>query len=271
MPNRVTELDVHTVSLVNRAAVRDPQNKSEPRRLLLWKREGVTPPTGGDHMTPTLEELQEQLAKAQSDLAERDKTIEKLQAKPPRKADGDSDDETEGDETTKSEIDKSELAPEVRAALEKAEQAEKNAREEAKKAQKTADEALEKAEKETNVRVEREFVTKAETDYSHLSADPSELGPVLKRASEALSKEDFEAIDSVLKGADEAVRQGDLFKQAGRDGQPPRESNALGQLEKHAAELRKSDLGLTPEDALAKACEEHPDLQRQYTAEMRGE
>jgi len=37
---QLKDLRVDFVSLVDRAAVRDPQNKSEPRRFLLYKREG---------------------------------------------------------------------------------------------------------------------------------------------------------------------------------------------------------------------------------------
>lgn len=46
MPNEVTDTRVRRVSLVRRAATRDPENPSEPRRCLLWKAEGaatVTP------------------------------------------------------------------------------------------------------------------------------------------------------------------------------------------------------------------------------------
>ena len=44
MPSQLQDLKVDWVSLVDRAAVRNPQNKSEPRRFLLYKREGVTTP-----------------------------------------------------------------------------------------------------------------------------------------------------------------------------------------------------------------------------------
>jgi hypothetical protein len=35
------DLDVHTVSFVDKAAVRDPANPGEPMRFLLWKSEGA--------------------------------------------------------------------------------------------------------------------------------------------------------------------------------------------------------------------------------------
>ena len=46
---QLKDLDVQFVSLVDRAAVRDPQRKSEPRRFILMKREGAAP-------TPTEQE-----------------------------------------------------------------------------------------------------------------------------------------------------------------------------------------------------------------------
>jgi hypothetical protein len=41
---QLVDIDVDFVSLVDRAAVRDPQRKSEPRRFLLMKREGANTP-----------------------------------------------------------------------------------------------------------------------------------------------------------------------------------------------------------------------------------
>lgn len=40
---QLTDLRVDSVSLVDRAAVRSPTDKNEPRRFLLFKREGTTP------------------------------------------------------------------------------------------------------------------------------------------------------------------------------------------------------------------------------------
>jgi hypothetical protein len=49
VPTALKNLTVETVSFVDRAAVRDPRNKSEPRRLLLWKAENSS--EGDDAMS----------------------------------------------------------------------------------------------------------------------------------------------------------------------------------------------------------------------------
>ena len=57
----LTDLHVETVSFVSRAAVRDPQRKDEPRRLLLWKSENAR-----SHMAG----LQEALSKVKREKKE---------------------------------------------------------------------------------------------------------------------------------------------------------------------------------------------------------
>ncbi len=43
MPNHVTDVRVRRISFVDRAATRDPENPTEPRRALLFKSEDATP------------------------------------------------------------------------------------------------------------------------------------------------------------------------------------------------------------------------------------
>lgn len=67
------------------------------------------------------------------------------------------------------------------------------------------------AKSERNLRLEREYISKA-AEYN-VPIDPAELGPVLMRASEALSYEDCAVIHKVFSAAGEM-----LFVEAGFDG-----------------------------------------------------
>ena len=170
---QLEELAVNFVSFVPRAAVRDPQQPSEPRRFLVWKGEGVSVPDHeGSHMA-----TQDALADAQ-------------------------------------------------------------------RLQKEAE------------------------DYRSLPIDAARFGPILKSAFEKLSKDEYAELERVLAAADEQVTKGDLFKQYGDSGPGGTVSGAFEQLEREATALKKSDPSLSAEQALEKAMEANPDLERQYAAEQ---
>lgn len=267
MPS-LTDLDVEWVSLVDRAAVRDPVNQADPMRFLVWKRET---PDQGAHMTP--EEQTVALKKAQDNLAaitaERDtaktdlaKSMADLKALQDAK-------DAEKDKAKKPvEIDKSELPVAVREALEKAEADNKAMAERVQKAEdatKAADD-IAKAERET--RLTREFVTKAE-GYRALVVKAEDFGPVLKEASEKLTKASFEAIEQVLKAADAAIVQTDLFKEQGRAREGAKAEGAIAEATAAAEALRKADTKLTDAAAMQKAFKADPALAARYQDEMR--
>jgi hypothetical protein len=289
---QLQDIDVQWVSIVDRAAVRDPQNKSEPRRFLLWKGEGVTPPEdtttgkeGGPVPQQTPEELQAALTKAEEARAaaetahkaelekrdqehkaelekaqkERDEALAKAGKKP---GEGEAEDGDEDD------LNKADLPPEVRARIEKAE---RDATARIEKAEQAAQEATELAKAEREQRVTREFVAKAET-LPHLPQKPGEFGPVLKSASEKLTKEEYDELDRVLKAANEQIERGSLFKELGGAGGPGpgAGTDAFSEVQRKAEELRKADSSLSPERALQKAMESDPELQARYAAEQRG-
>lgn len=274
MAQQLQDVEVEFVSLVDRAAVRDPQNKSEPRQFLIWKSAGHD--QEGD-TSMTAEEMQAKIDKAEADSkeaqekaeatvkaaqeaqekaeTERDEALEKAKKKP-----GTDEDES-GEATTKSD-----LPPEVVAHLEKAEAA---ANERIEKAEKAAADAEEIAKAERDRRVTADFISKAE-GFNALPMAATELGPVLKRASEGLSKEDFDALDSLLKAANEQVARGDLYKAVGADvGGSRVPSDAYGEVQQKAAELRKNDPKLSRGEAEALAMKNDPDLQQRYLASVR--
>lgn len=127
-----------------------------------------------------------------------------------------------------------------------------------------AAETIAKAERDT--RLEAEAITKAAKAMSHVpGTTAAELGPVLKRAKEALPEADFAVIEKALAGASEAIKKGDLFREIGTGGQGA--TDAMGQIEGIAKSLRTTDPTLSKEQAFAKAMQENPALYTQHVAE----
>jgi hypothetical protein len=269
MANRLTNLAVDWVSLVDRAAVRDPQNPTQPQRLLVWKAEssaGEDPthePQGGQ-MNP--DELKAALTKAEQ---ERDAALEAV-----TKTEGERDAATaqvtelekaaeKPAEPTEPKVDPLAKAdPEIRAMLAKAET-------EAAELRKAAQEATDLAKAEREIRVTREFIAKAD-EYRALPLDGTVFGPVLKAASEKFSKEENDELIRVLKAADEQIAKSDLFKEQGRstDGNPE-SATATDALQKAAVEIRKSDSSLNSFQAMQRAMRENPDLAAAQVAASR--
>lgn len=110
--------------------------------------------------------------------------------------------------------------------------------------------AEEMARAERDKRVESEFIDRVK-GYGTLPVDASMFGPVMKRASEALSKEDFDQIESVLKAAGAALEQSDLFRSRGYDGEG--DTSAAGQYRAKLKEVKAENPGLSEAEASIEA------------------
>ncbi len=128
-----------------------------------------------------------------------------------------------------------------------------------------ASRAEEIAKAERDYRLEQEFIAKAET-LSHLPVNAEEFGLALKKVAESVDAETFEAISSVLDGANEAVGNGTLFSEVGQS--VSKVDGPMDEVSKAAAALRQTHPALTQEQAIAKAVEENPSL---YDSYRRGE
>lgn len=206
-------------------------------------------------MTP--EETAAALEKAEAD---RDEALAKLaKAEEDLKAAKKSD-----PEPASTEINKDELDPAVRARLEKAEA---DAAAFATRLQKA--EELAKAERDE--RITREFVEMAKSEFVHLgSAD--ELGPRLKRMSETLSKDDFDAHLESLRAANAQIDTSNLFAEIGKSGDPSPTgggTSELATLQKAADELRKNDNSLTAYEAMHLAMRNDREAQMRYLQGIR--
>lgn len=273
---KLTDLTVEYVSLVDRAAVRDPSNPTEPQKFLLWKRDGGLPDPIGGSMTD--DEMKAAVAKAEQ---ERDEAIAKATkaaadleaaqkaAKKPPAPDGEDTNPEDGD---MDDLNKADLPPAVRAALEKAEKVAEAriAKAEADAAAATAEaaESNKLAKAERDARLEREFITKAHAEFPHVPGDLDALGREMKRASETLSKEDYEAYETRLRAANDQIEKGDLFAELGRGGQPEARDGD-DTFARKAEEIRKADPSLSNYEALRQAASADREAAARYLQSVR--
>lgn len=182
-------------------------------------------------------ELQDAVAAA---LAQKDAEIETLQK------------QVAGGEPQQDEINKADLPEPVRKRLEDLE--------------KRAAEAERIAKAEQEARVRAEIRKRAET-YSN-AGPVDEIAEMIYKAYE-VSQEYGEQVESVLKTAHERVAEGTLFKELGSGGGDVA-ATTWGKVEKLADEIQKANPSLTRPEAIAKAFELNPDLEREYAEEVRG-
>lgn len=250
---RLTQIRANVVSLVDRAAVRDPSNPTEPQRLLLWKSEtGLSGHKQEEAIMAETTTPEAALAKAEQ---ERDEALTKSADLEARIVEL----EKAATETTveeETDLSKADLPEAVKVLLAKQET-------EVAELRKSAQESADIAKAERDARVNSEFVALAKSDFPNVGGDPAEFGPVLKAASETLSKEDFDALKSRFAAAEAQVAKGDLFTELGRGGQPtPERTDALAKAESRAEELRKADPNLGRADSMREAMREHADAYR---------
>ena len=251
MPNRLTDLDVRYVSLVDRAAVRDPSHPSDPQRFLLTKseipvadlrratlRKEAAMPDELEAERKRAEKAERKLAKAESKLQKARKKSKK--AKKPKTSDGTPDVEATTDPDAKMSKREKVRKAERDEALQRAAKAEKIAKE------------------ERDLRVAREFVEKARTDFPNLGP-AEELGEHLMAVSEKLSKSEMAGELKLLAVANEQIGKGALFSELGHSGESP--ANGKSDLERSAQKLRKADPALTSYEAMRAALRSDPDLQ----------
>lgn len=283
MPSTLHDLQVDFVSFVDRAAVRDSVQQSEPMRFLLtkaeqqglvvWKRDHDNNP--GDPMSPeeqkaALEKAQadekaanERATKAEADLTKAQEQIEALTKSVDdiKKAAGIKDEPVA--------LDKSELSPAMRAHVEKMEADQAALAERVAKAEQDAADEAKVAKAERDERLTREFIGKAEA-FEALPIEAAKFGPVLKSIHGKLTKDEAEEIDRVLKASDEQIKAGALFKEQGRSGDGLQgDDTAIAKATKAAAEIRKNDSSISHAGALQQVFKADAPLAARYQDEVR--
>lgn len=236
---RYKSLTVDRIDLVDRGANFD-RASGDGSHIMLVKRDNSAPIT------------QEPPIMAEPTAAEVTKRIADLEALVAKQA-------TDNAAAVAKAVADATAAAEAKAAVEKA----------AADARATALEAdVAKAKADAAVEVEKREIAAAVTKASELSlvlkADTD--GPLLYRISKSVVAEDKARLDEILLSANEAIRVGKLFAEAGRA--PAARADAGGNPEQvlyaKAEELRKADTKLSENDSIVKARELYPDLRRSY-------
>jgi hypothetical protein len=99
-----------------------------------------------------------------------------------------------------------------------------------------AKEALKLAKEERDARILKEHVDYAKESLGTLG-DSKEIGQLMKSAQEKLDPKEFEIMKKVFVGADEKIRKGDLFKEAGTDNHQSTDGNVIEKINKMATEV----------------------------------
>ncbi len=269
----LTNITVGRVSLVDRAAVRDATNPTQPQTFLLYKRESAPTPEGGNMPAATLDksalapDVREALEKAERDVADAQAEVAKATQTAADEKTAREAAEKKMAEMNKSEptpIDKSQLPPEVVAQLEKGET-------QRAELQKRMEDTEKLAKAERDQRVTAEYIAKSQTgELRGLPGAPAEIAPVLKALAEAAPEAYATLEKAVLVPGAEQLRVGALLKEAGVGGEGPPPESAHAEMNKAVEALQKSDSNMSRTQALEKARRENPDLARRLATEMRG-
>jgi len=175
-------------------------------------------------------------AKQEEKLAELQKQVDELS----KKGEGNADD-----------INKADLPEHVRKRLEDLEKRAKEAEE------------IAKAEREARVRAE---IRKRAEGYANVG-EVEKIAEAIYKA-QSVSAEFAEQLETLLKSAHERIEKGDLFKEFG-SGAGDSASTAWGKIEAAAAEIMKATPSMTRPQAIAKALEANPELEKAYYEEVR--
>lgn len=99
--------------------------------------------------------------------------------------------------------------------------------------------------------------------------DNAELGAIVKavRSNEPLTKEQGEALEKMLRAANEAITKGKLFEERGGsfNGEPA-PNGVVEKVNKAVAEVRKANTNLSEVDAMSQVFRNNPSLYNEYQA-----
>jgi len=205
-----------------------------------------------DDATPSYEDMEMALKKAEDRIAE----LEEMYNKATTKAE---DMETEEEDDELPEFLRKEAPEEVRKAFESMQKSVARAR-----AEKTA--AEEVLRKERADRADSEAVVKARDSFGSLGLDPEFVGPALRQLSE-VAPDLAKSVDEVLKAANAKVESADIFTEIG--GNPRTMGSAYEKATAMAKAAVTDGKASTLEQALADAFMSNPALYDEYLNEQK--
>lgn len=236
MPNEIKDLQVLEVSLVDKAA-----NK---RKFLIYKDEDSIEETSVDDSIIKTDEGGTQI------MGDQKKTEDVKKTEVP--VDQTKKEEKPVEQITKENVKQMDVPEEVKKQLDQL--------------FKANEELSKKLQKEMDEKKEKMFIAKAET-LNNLPMQPAEFGIVLKRIADSVETADYEALETVLKAANEEISQSQLFKEVGSGASGFAGKGSYSKIEKIAKALREADPKLSEAQAVEKALESNPHLYNEYLAE----
>lgn len=136
-----------------------------------------------------------------------------------------------------------------------------------KSAEQRAEAAERIAKAERDVRLEREFVSKAQ-GLNQLPVNADEFGKVLKSVAEAVDADTFAKVWQVLEAANNSIKSGGLFNEIGKSN-GTNDTGPISNIDREAARIREQFPNLSREQAIAKAVESDPSLYTEYLREVK--
>lgn len=106
-------------------------------------------------------------------------------------------------------------------------------------------------------------LTEVAKKYEILGKKPEELASTLK-ALKVAGGTAYDDMIAVLDSSLDAVEKSGAFSEVGKSGRSGETNDAWKQIEQHAADIQKAAPTLTRAQAIAKACEQHPELVAEY-------
>lgn len=117
--------------------------------------------------------------------------------------------------------------------------------------------------------ITKEFIAKADKELRHVpQVVPSKFGPVLKAASEKLTKEEYDAIYAALTGAEAVIKSGVAFKELGVSGEDL-SAEPAAQLDAIAKNIQAKNVELSYAQAFSKACDLNPQIYAEHVRNAR--
>ncbi len=134
---------------------------------------------------------------------------------------------------------------------------------------KLADEAVAKAAQEVEKRERADFAKQAEADLACLPGTAESKGGLLYTLSKKLSADDFKAIDTMLKAANEAAKTGQIVKELGADGKTVGDGSAFAKIKSLAADLVTKGTAKSEAEAIDMVATQNPALYERHLAELK--
>jgi len=119
----------------------------------------------------------------------------------------------------------------------------------------------EEVKKERDIRIEKEFLDKADKEYGRLG-NTQEVAKILKSASEDMDDKSFKSLETILKSAAAQAEVAALFQENGSSVGLSNDLDTKVAVKKEA--IMKEHPKMSPEAAEAKVFEDNPDLYQEY-------